>query len=61
MKIQKAQYNLKLRKINIILGLGKFTPTLFLRILLKKISIEKDLFLKELEQGNEVLIPKALS
>lgn len=60
-KMQKAQFNLNLRKIQVVLGLRCFKGMLFIRVLLKKIQLIKDLFLTEIEQGNEVYIPKDLS
>ena len=60
-KMQKAQISLNVRKIQIILGLKCAEGMLFIKVLLKKISLIKDLLVTEIEQGNEVYIPKDLS
>ena len=60
-KMQKAQLSLNIRKIQLVLGLNCAQGMMFVKVLLKKINLVKDLFLTEIEQGNEVYIPKDLS
>ena len=50
-KLNKAQHNLNLRKIQVVVGLKCVQDMLLVRLLLQRIQIAKDLFLIEIEQG----------
>lgn len=47
--------------MNILLNLRYFTGIAFIQAFKKKIKLVKELFVLEIEKGNEVLIPKGLS
>ena len=48
-------------QLNMLINLGYFKGILRLQALRKLLKIQKEMFVIELEAGNEVLIPKGLS
>mmetsp|Transcript_14114 Transcript_14114/g.21992 ORF Transcript_14114/g.21992 Transcript_14114/m.21992 type:complete len:146 (-) Transcript_14114:533-970(-) len=56
-KFKEMIYN----KINLVIGLKAIRGLVFLRVLLKKIELARELFLMDIEEGLEVFIPKDLS
>ena len=49
------------RKINLVINMKAISGVIFLRALLKKIDLARDLFIMDIEEGQEVFIPKDLS
>ena len=61
LKIKIAKKRLVYRKIAFVNGLRCVKGYLFIRLMLYKYKIAKELFTLEIEQGCPVLIPKELS
>ena len=61
LKLNRATKEMNLRKILVILGQKCIQPVLFVRLVLKRIELKKDLFLFDIEQGQEVFISNDLS
>jgi len=58
------EYNEKkdvVQKLQMILGIKCLRGDLLLDLLLEKIKKVKEIFMYEIEKGNEILIPKELS
>lgn len=61
LKLEKHLLNYQYSKLNLIYKFKLFQGEYLLKLILKKIQVAKQLFIIEIEQGNEVLIPKELS
>ena len=61
MKFKRMQWNASLRKVKFMLGVGGLVDDFFLMAVIKKIELQKAMFVLELEQGQEVYIPNELS
>ena len=48
-------------KIKFMLGVGGLTDIFYLKAVIRKIELQKQMFVLELEQGQEVYIPNELS
>jgi len=60
-KHDKNVLNAKLLKVKFMLGVGGLMDIFYLKSVIKKIQLKKQLFVLELEQGQEVFIPNELS
>lgn len=47
-------------KLKMILSLGALTGVFYVRALLKKIQLAKEIFVQDIEEGQAVFIPKEL-
>lgn len=61
MKFKRMQWGAQLRKVKFMLGVGGLTDDFYLMAVIKKIELQKAMFVLELEQGQEVYIPNDLS
>ena len=59
-KLIKVRHELIIERIRIFLGLGLIKGMQYITLALRKIEIQKMMFVLELEQGKEVSIPKSL-
>jgi hypothetical protein len=59
-KLIKVRHELIDERIRIFLGLGLIKGIQYITLSLRKIEIQKMMFVLELEQGKEVPIPKSL-
>lgn len=48
-------------KLSLLMNLKMLQGLLYIQAIQKKLQINKEMLILELEQGNEVLIPKVLS
>lgn len=60
-KISRNSREKTIIKLNMVIKLRAINGIAYLRCLLRKIQIAKELFILEIEQGAEVFIPKELS
>ena len=61
MKFKRMTYSHELTKVKFMLGVGGLMDIFYLKSVIKKIQLKKQLFVLELEQGQEVFIPNELS
>jgi hypothetical protein len=61
MKYKRMQMTSQLTKVKFMLGVGGLTDIFYLKAVLRKIELQKKMFVLELEQGQEVYIPNELS
>lgn len=61
MKFKRMQWSAQLRKVKFMIGVGGLTDDFYLMAVIKKIELQKAMFVLELEQGQEVFIPNELS
>lgn len=61
MKFKRMQWSAQLRKVKFILGVGGLVDDFYLKAIILKTELQKQLFVLELEQGQEVYIPNELS
>ena len=61
MKFKRMQMNSMLTKTKFMLGVGGLSDIFFIQTTLRKIALQKKLFVLELEGGQEVYIPNELS
>jgi hypothetical protein len=61
MKFKRMQMTSQLTKVKFMLGVGGLTDLFYLKAVLRKIELQKKMFVLELEQGQEVYIPNELS
>lgn len=59
-KLIKVRHELIIERIRIFLGLGLIRGLQYITLSIRKIEIQKMMFVVELEQGKEVSIPKSL-
>lgn len=60
-KVVRANKHSEYQKLKLIRGVGCFQGLTFIEILLKQISLAKEIFLLNLAQGDEIIIPEELS
>jgi len=60
-KKNRHSLSAKFERIKLILNLKAVDKVLFIKLLLKKIELAKEIFILEIEQGQEVFIPAELS
>ena len=61
LKLEKHQLLYQYKKLNLIAKFNLLNGQYFLRLLLKKLKVAKQLFVIEIQKGDEVMIPKELS
>lgn len=61
MKFKRMQMTSQLTKVKFMLGVGGLTDLFYLKAVLRKIQLQKAMFVLELEQGQEVYVPNELS
>ena len=60
-KFQRKLKEVILNKINLILSLRAVTGLVYLKVMLEKIQLARQLFIADMQEGGEVYIPKELS
>lgn len=61
LKYKYKKYMQQYKKIELIIQLKAVNGPNLLKCILKKYALAKELFIQEIENGNEVYIPKELS
>ena len=61
LKLSKHKMNYQVNKLRMIMKFQLLKGEYFLQLMLKKIKVATQLFVIEIEQENEVLIPRELS
>jgi hypothetical protein len=61
LKMKVNMLEMILEKIKIVLNLKAVSGILYVDLVLRKLKVERDLFILEIEQGIEVFIPNSIS